>query len=463
MKLACLRAGHLLEARAAQPSAASGLLLEEHLASCASCRAQANLLEGLRTLSARGAQRLSEAERARVLDSALNSPRTLPTPPERSRRRHTWLAAPALAALAAAAFVLLRPAPSSRQPMAAGADRILSGQLTAGGLALRPDQALPAATPLLSLGGARLALAHAHVELRPGSGVNWDPRSRQLQLDRGSVFVDVEASRHASFSVRTARFSVEVLGTRFEVSPAAVRVWRGRVRVVDLAGMELARLDSASPAWQAPPSAADDDADAAGDQRRVSAPGSVSLERGAEEPSAGGDSRDGHATTTRGPTASAADGGEAHRPLASRPRRQAPASTPSAANGGRDPQLLLTRARQQLGSGHGAAARQLLASALALPLTPELHAEALSLRAECALVEYSYDDARDAYLEVATHWPGLSAGKTALFAAARIEAQHGRPERAQQLLTRYLDADPHGPFAREAATRLQALLRKLAP
>jgi hypothetical protein len=65
--------------------------------------------------------------------------------------------------------------------------------------------------------------------------------------------------------------------------------------------------------------------------------------------------------------------------------------------------------------------------------------------------------ARDAYLTVAEHFAALPAGQTALFAAARIEAEHGDKALALRLLARYLQRYPQGHFAKEAAARSKAL------
>jgi hypothetical protein len=439
MKLGCWRAGHLLDSRAAQPSAAHGLLLEEHLASCASCRARANLLAGLRALSADSVHRLSGPERAQVLQAALSMPRTAAAqsaPPSRS----AWFAVPAVAAVAALWLIVARHGPAAPAITTARSDRLVAGQLECAGSELRAGEALPPHTRLESSGGARVTLAHARVELRPGTSVDWDPRSHQLRLNGGSVFVDVDASKHERFSVRAERFSVEVLGTRFEVTATNVHVWRGVVRVVDSAGIEQARLDTAQPFWQTQPLAAD--GGGAGRPAAIDDAGGAAPRLGDV------------ATRTSG--RAAGPGREASAPLPRKPIQNHPA-----ADGGGGTQTLLSEARQQLGAGHTAAAGRLLDRALSRSLSPELHAEALSLRAECALVAHEYAQAREAYLAVAAQWPALAAGKTALFAAGRIEAQHGRPERAQQLLEQYLAVDPRGAFAHEAKARLQALERKL--
>jgi TolA-binding protein len=66
-----------------------------------------------------------------------------------------------------------------------------------------------------------------------------------------------------------------------------------------------------------------------------------------------------------------------------------------------------------------------------------------------------YGQARDTYLRVVRKFAALPAAETALFAAARVEAEHGQPLQAQALFRRYLERYPRGNFVREAQRRLQ--------
>jgi ferric-dicitrate binding protein FerR (iron transport regulator) len=386
-----------LQSRYPQPTAASGLFLEEHLATCTNCRAEANLLDGLRELHAAAARPMHPSARERIITAALSTPLSAKLPPRTRVQPRLW-AVPALAAVAALAFVALH----ARAPRGTG-DRVLAGRLEIAGRPLAPGAALAPSADFSTATGGEVALAHASVELRAATRAVWDRSRHELQLDSGGVFVDVDETRHAPFSVRTARFRVEVLGTRFAVTAEAVRVFRGRVRVVDPAGVELARLDLTHPRWQLA---------AANEPSGAPAP----------QPAAAG--------------------------AAALPERPAPPAAPG------QPGRLLERARAELGAGGAVHARKLIAQALARPLSRELRGEALSLRAECALVEAHYAAARDAYLAVAHQLPDLPAGKTALFAAGRIEAQHGSSDRAARLFARYLAVDPRGPFANEARARL---------
>ncbi|HEX4354316.1 MAG TPA: hypothetical protein VHZ95_15410, partial [Polyangiales bacterium] len=77
--------------------------------------------------------------------------------------------------------------------------------------------------------------------------------------------------------------------------------------------------------------------------------------------------------------------------------------------------------------------------------------------AECSLIDADYDRARDDYLRVSSEYRSIAAGQTALFAAARIEAEHRSRSNARALFERYLARYPNGSFAKEAAQRLATL------
>jgi hypothetical protein len=420
VKPACMRAGFLLQRRAAGLSAAAGLSLEEHLASCEVCRGQANLLDGLRALHAHEVQALSGERRERVIGLALAGamnaqqlPAALP-----GQRPAVWLLLPALAALvfigtrafradtsaglrepAAPLAGLREPAAPRTAPLAQG-DRVLSGQVDCSGTAYAAGQPLAADAQLHTLAdAATLALAHATVSMRADTRARWDASRHELQLNEGSVSLDVDPSAHARFSVATARFSVLVLGTRFDVSLDTVKVSRGRVQVLAPDGHQLALLDASGQT-----------------EFRLD---SAAAPKPREQPASGS---------------------------AAGVKPEAP-----------DSDALLERARSELGERNVVGARRTLQRVLVRAVSREQRAEALSLRAECELVAGKYRAARDAYLSVADRFAALPAGETARFAAARIEAEHGEPSRALRLLAGYLERYPSGRFAKEATTRRQAL------
>jgi hypothetical protein len=207
--------------------------------------------------------------------------------------------------------------------------------------------------------------------------------------------------------VGTARFDVKVLGTRFEVTLDRVSVEHGHVLVVAPDNSLLADLHGGESYAYAPPSAA-----ASAHARSVR-------------------------ETARGAKTAA---------------RRSDAAAPRA-----DAAALIDRARGELGGKQVGAARATIDSALALSPEPRLRAEALTLRAECALVDGDQGAAVEAYLRVARAFSELPAGENALYAAARLEAERQRSAAAAQLLERYLDRYPQGRFEREARARLRAL------
>jgi hypothetical protein len=275
-------------------------------------------------------------------------------------------------------------------------DRVLAGQVDCAGTTYAAGQPLASGARLQTRTDATLALAHAVVTLRGATLARWESSRHELQLSEGSVFADVDPAAHAPFSVVTARFSVLVLGTRFEVSLDTVKVSRGRVQVVAPDGHELALLDATGQT-----------------EFRLQA--------------------------------------------VAQPMPRALSASGSAKPPAPNPDALLEQARIELGERNVVSARRTLQHVLARALSHEQRAEALSLRAECELVAGKFRAARDAYLSVAEQFAALPAGETARFAAARIEAEHGEPSHALRLLAGYLERYPSGRFVKEATTRRQAL------
>src|SRR5262245_21845046 len=104
IRLACMQASGWLAARRAGLSAANALRLEEHLAHCSDCGAQARLLDGLRKLSDEAARPLPPDGRQRAILQALArvDASVQPTAAQRS-----WLVPSAFGGLAGvAAFVV---------------------------------------------------------------------------------------------------------------------------------------------------------------------------------------------------------------------------------------------------------------------------------------------------------------------------------------------------------------------
>lgn len=413
--IGCTRAGFLTERRACGLNAAEALRLEDHLSSCERCAEQSELLAGLRTLATSNDFTLSSAMRERAMRSALSQAREArPSPSLGSGARFT-LAVVGSLALAGAVALGLRsttpsaPALSSPKTHAAAAhtDRVLAGEVETDDSVARQGSALAAATTLRAPRGATLALAQATVVLAAGSEARWDATLRTLHLQTGSVFADVDESAHAQFTIATPRFTVLVLGTRFHVSLDAVSVERGRVRVVAPDGSVLAQAVSAGERYV---------------YRETDRKGAKQV---TEEP----------------------------KPEARR------TSTPVVER--RELSAVLREVREHLAARRLDQARTLLDQTAALPGTAKERADAMSLRADTALLAGDLDAAITSYLQTARRFRELAAGENALFAAARLEAERDRKAASAKLLERYLARYPHGRFVEEARSRLSALASKL--
>jgi ferric-dicitrate binding protein FerR (iron transport regulator) len=425
MRLACLDVGRLLDRRSSGLSAAEGLRLEEHLATCAACRADATLLVGLADLAATAPVGLSAAARERAIANALSA----------NARPHLPRAVPPrvgmmlLAAAAALVIGFVAVQRASREELASS-ERVLSGRVEVAGSARSAGAALGSDVQLHAHEAAVVALAHARVELRAGSHARWDGAARKLELQRGSAVFEVDPAPHQSFTVQTKAFTVRVLGTRFEVTQHSVVVLSGRVSV--------------QPAV-ADPNTAAIVLTAGSEQTRFEASSSTTEQAHIEsQPTA--------ADTTPPPTSGADDA----------LRNRSPA-TRRKSNERTDVGALLDRARSELAARDLAQARATLELAKPLLRDAPLRAQALSLEAECELQAHRYGAARDTYLRVARTFPGMPAAETALFAAARIEAEHGAPERAAELFGNYLSKHPQGSYVREAERRLQLLPKQASP
>lgn len=404
--LSCLRAELLVERRAAGLSPADALRLEDHLASCEHCSRQAEFLSRLRTELARGDVALTSIERERAITDALRGVRPGSVAPRRIAAAFPFLAGGLVTAAAVVVGFALRgwlaPAPGAEPVVAhrpvqpAAGDRVLLGAIEVAGRAAGEGTAIADGAQVHSAGAATVALAHAQVELRPQTTLSWQRAARRVRLHAGSLMAEVDPAAHAPFAIETERFVVMVLGTRFEVSERTVSVVRGRVRVLDKAGAELATLG-------------------AGERFDADATAAVPASEPQPEP----------ARTAR------------------RPQRVR-----------EDVEALLDGARNLLAERRVDRARDTIDRALALQPAVPLRAEALSLRAECALVAGDAAGASAAYLHVARSFARLPAGENALFAAARIERERGASAQAARILEQYLERYPDGRFAKEARNRL---------
>ena len=395
--MSCGQAGRLSAASAGgHASEAQRLELEAHLAACARCSAEHALaVSTTRALRDAEVPTLSPPARQRVWHAALARRAQAPT----AARRFGWPFAVGTAlAMAAAVAIWIGARRPSEYAIVAGDVRIV-----ATGAASTPG----ATVTLRSQNGGRVRLADASGALSPATEIVWREAPRIVELREGTLTVDVEHRPGQHFEVRTPRFTVEVVGTKFTVDMRGVRTERGKVRLLKPDGSEIAYL-SAGFAWTAP-----DDATATQAAAPPPAP--------AEEPA-----------PPRAPAAGAA----------------ASSSAEDAAG------VRLGRARRALARGHAGEARRLVEPLFRLGR--DVAAEARAIYAESYLSEGRYADAVAGYRVVVRDFPTTPQAESALFAIAQLESEHGGAADARATLQRYLARYPHGRFAKEAADRLSA-------
>jgi ferric-dicitrate binding protein FerR (iron transport regulator) len=438
IRFECSRVATLLQARAAGLSQASALRIEEHLSQCSECSEQAHLLDGMRALSDQSARPLSQGARQRAVLQAFAAAER---PSHPVVAESSWLVPSACGALLAVAIVGLgivqHPGLGTRADY-----RVISGELEHTSLAAGGGSS-EVETSIASRTGGVVALAHATVEFRPGTRARWNGRTRVLRLQDGSVVSDVDPALHQTFRVDAEQFRVLVLGTHFEVSLSNVRVTRGRVRVEAPNGAELAVLG-------------------AGESYACErAPCQPRLDVRATAAAGGGEARPSGVDATgvaQGAAASAnVDAGGRVGSGKSEIHERAASSSPDRAPQSPAIEHQLEQARVALGRRDLALAREIITRVLAQNLKPQAAAEALSLRAECALMAGDLAGAAAGYRIVSQRFSNLPAGENAMFASARIDADRLSGARAHSGLMRYLARYPHGRFVKEASARLREL------
>ncbi len=411
MAFLCRRFERLMIAAAAgQASDAERLALEEHLAECESCRALHASDAPLRRLKDWEPPRLNDAARQRVraaFEAAAGQ--QPPVEPRRPRVARIALAVAAAASLAIGIGVGF------------GGWRGDPLRVAGGGVELAQAGD---GTHLDSAGGGRVLVDHVVIDLAPGSAAIWRSAEHALHLERGQVTVEVER-RRAPFFVRTSKFSVEVLGTKFEVTLDRVATLRGHVQVHAPEGELLADL-LAGQSWSLPrpPSAA------------PTTPATLA-------PAAAATTAVPAAAIAPPPTSSPTRNAQpAPRPPRARPQPQTTATTP-------DDRERLAQARSALSRGAAEDARGILDKLDGA--APPMSIEAQLLRAESYLIERRYRDAVDQYKLVVRRFPSSPQAESALYALAQLELER---DRSSEGFRRYLERYPSGRFAIEARARI---------
>jgi hypothetical protein len=384
---------HLLDVVRGGASEAVRLELDAHLAECARCREARAAFGLLGALKERPAPRLGSSAERRVLAALVagagrGRPRIV-TAPRRAGR--VALAGAVLAAAGAAALV----AAPRRKIENVATTSIAAVTSPAPASTAAEGQRLEAAEPGV------IAFAGSGVTYRRGTAISFHPSTRTLKLEKGEIDVDVSERQPARFRVQTVHYFVEVLGTRFVVTPESVRPLDGRVRVLDLAGRELADVPAGA-SWSAPAPA---------------------------EP----------------PVPAIAPPPAPARSTAAAPSRSAPAI---------DVAALVTRARSVLAAGDAAHARALLDRALSAAPAPAERAAIELLSADALLVARRPDEAIAAYRAVLRRHPRAPEGETAAFAVGQLLLERGADAEAGAALNDYVAQYPHGRFVREARERL---------
>jgi hypothetical protein len=263
----------------------------------------------------------------------------------------------------------------------------------------------------ISFGGAKIVY-------EAGTALTAHPVERHLSLSRGEIDVDVTEGLPGRFRVTTPGFIVEVLGTRFVVTPTSVHTLRGHVRILDLRERELVVLH-AGESWN-PPRAVRTTAGAGDDAAAGVAP----------------------------PTAV---------PAVALPAVPAPGRMRAVVP--RQPSLseLLSRTRAALADGDSGKARAVIEHARDRSLSEADAATFELLEADAWLVGGSPEEAISAYRRLFRRRPGAPEGEMAAFAVGQLLTERGARVEAASALNDYLAHYPQGRFLREARERLAQL------
>jgi ferric-dicitrate binding protein FerR (iron transport regulator) len=398
--LRCGRARRLaVGAVGGHASEAERLELEEHLTACAACSAEHQALGLVRRLRDAEPEGLTPAARERVRSALVARPAQSVAQPARL----SWPIGVGSALAVAAGVVLWIVLPGHPT------ERILAGDVAASPAVAGGDRD---AVTYRSARGGRVVLGDATTDLAARTEIVWRREDRTVDLHQGRLTVDVQHRPDQHFAVRTGGFTVEVVGTRFEVDAEGVRTERGTVRIVDGGGRTLAMV-GAGQSWSRSTPARPPGAPKLAQPPRASAP--------PEPPGL-------------------------QPPAPALPEVHAQAATPTER---------LARARHALGAGRAQEARRLVEPIF--HLGRDVAVEARAVYAESFLIEGRYTDAIDGYRVVVRDFNGTPQAESALYAVAQLESEHGRPEEAKAALHGYLARYPRGRFAHEASARLARL------
>lgn len=421
----CISTELLLERQAPSLSHAERLRVETHLAECERCRREHVAMVGLLAIVEQkidSSLKSNVQERAiarAVLRSREQHSAAAECPPAGVGLARAWswgLGAALIATLLVVVGMSLRsrgiaPLGVARLEQTSG-DRVVLGSLSVPGRQLQQGAAVPAHRELHPAGAFTVRLAHAKLSVRGAESMTWSPEDRVVSLRGGVADVSVDPARHQSFRVVTPRFSVNVIGTEFQVAADQVTVTRGRVQVSSPSGQPWAELGPGQSWSYVPPATGGELARQAPAVDPPAVPAAPAVNRGPSAPEV--------------------------------------KSATSAAE-------LLARARHRLAAGDARAALVDLDAVLSARGSRGQQAEAYTLKADCALVQGDARSAVRQYLDVSRRFPGLRAAETALFAAARIEANGGNKASAKNLLLAYRERYPAGQFTSDVDARLRTL------
>jgi Tetratricopeptide repeat/FecR protein len=389
---------HLLEVVRRTASDAVRLEVEAHLEDCVACQEERARLGLLGVIKDQAIAHLGEAAERRIVKRLVDR-RAAPLPGRGAALGAKPRAVFFVGALTLTALVLsLRLGFFRRAPGGpAEGERI---QATSSGT--------------ISFGGAQIAY-------EAGTAMTVHPVGRHLSLTRGEIEVDVTEGLPGRFRVTTTGFIVEVLGTRFVVTPTSVHTLRGHVRILDLREHELAVLH-AGESWSAA-------ADAASARSTPEAPARAA------------------------PSASVSPGA----PDVAKPASPSPERHPSVAP--RQPSVseLLSRTRAALADGDAEGARTLIQRARARSPSDADAAAIELLDADTWLVGGHPDEAVSAFRRLFRRRPGAPEGEMASFTIGQLLAERGAHVEAASALNDYLAHYPQGRFVREARERLAQL------